>query len=189
MLKMFRLSAKKEVTFLCLASGPERWCYPGLNWSRTTTWLQTWRRWASLTCSRRVEISLEWPQKKFPWTGWVKTKSVMVLLRNIQTVTKGKHQKRCFMDILSTVINNPYKLSQSLSPAEAPGNHHCEWGGDRGCCSDPGWLHAPLLTDPLHCGPSLPLSDLRAPHRLPCVHGQSGQSCTELNLSREPSNS
>lgn len=158
------------------------------------TWLKIWRRWASLTCSSRVEISLEWLLKRFPWTGWVRLNQSWFY----QTDTKGKHPKKikvCWLlshlDMLSTAINNHYKLFQnnafwSPSPAEAPGNHHCEWRGYRGCCSDPGGLHAPLLSDPLHCGPPLPLPDLRAPHRLPCVHGQGGQSFTELKFTKKP---
>lgn len=60
--------------------------------------------------------------------------------------------------------------SCSPSAAETPGNHHSERGGDRGCCSDAGGLHAALLSDPLHCGPPLPLPDLWTPYRLPGVH-------------------
>lgn len=96
------------------------------------------------------------------------------------------------LDTLSLAINNPscfyiIHAFRSPSPAETPGNHHCEWRGDGGRCSDPGGLHAPLLSDPLHCGPSLPLPDLWAPHRLPCVHWPGGQSITELNLTNNPS--
>lgn len=69
--------------------------------------------------------------------------------------------------------------------AETPGNHHSEWGGDRSCCSDTGGLHAPLLSDPLHCGPSLPLPDLWTPYRLPSVHWSGGQSFTELKLDQQ----
>lgn len=54
--------------------------------------------------------------------NWVsKTKSVIILLTNDQTDTKGKHQNKikvcCWsfshLDALSTAINNPYKLFQN----------------------------------------------------------------------------
>lgn len=70
--------------------------------------------------------------------------------------------------------------------AEAPGNHHRERGGDGGCRPDPGGLHAPLLTDALHRGPSLPLRGLRTPHRLPPVRWPGGQSLAELNSYLKP---
>lgn len=91
-------------------------------------------------------------------------------------------QKRHLQLIIAT---NYFKIMDTfsfLSAAEAPRNHHCEWRGDRSCCSDPGGLHAPIISDPFHCGPSFPLPHLRAPHRLPRVHGPSGQPITELNF-------
>lgn len=83
-----------------------------------------------------------------------------------------------------------WPVSDSPAPcsayiAETPGNHHGEWGGDRGCSFDTGGLHASLLSDPLHCGPSLPLPDLWTPYRLPRLHWPSGQSFTELNLDQQ----
>lgn len=78
------------------------------------TWLRIWRKWASLTYSKRVETSLEWLLKRFWWTGWVRTlKSVVILLRNNQTHTEAKHQNKINVTYtLSTTINS-YKLSQN----------------------------------------------------------------------------
>lgn len=61
-------------------SGHVRLCYLGLNWSKTMTWLKTWRRWASLACLRRLPISLAWPLKEFPWTGWATLNRWQIIL-------------------------------------------------------------------------------------------------------------
>lgn len=58
---------------------------------------------------------------------------------------------------------------------QPPRHNHSEWGGHRGCSSNHGGLHASLHSDPLCRRPPLFVPDLRAPHQLPPVHGQSCQ--------------
>lgn len=158
-------------------SGHVRLCYLGLNWSKTMTWFKTWRRWASLACLRRLPISLAWPLKEFPWTGW----AILNRWQIIMICDPFSH-----LDILLTAHNTSccFKVMYRfwfLSVAEAPRNHHCEWRGNRSCCSDSGGLHAALLSDSLRRRSPFPLPDLRAPHGLPRVHGPGGQSLPELN--------
>lgn len=57
----------------------------------------------------------------------------------------------------------------------SPRHNHSEWGGHRGCSNNHHGVHASLHSDPLCHRPPLSVPDLRTPHQLPSVHGQSCQ--------------
>lgn len=66
----------------------------------------------------------------------------------------------------------PVLFARTVQP---PRHNHSEWGGHRGCSNNHGGVHASLHSDPLCGRPPLFVPDLRAPHQLPSVHGQSCQ--------------